>query len=607
VNTLCFSNDGKKIYSGGKDRLLVEWNVEKKTELQAYDIGQDNISSISISKNNRYLAFGSSDKIVYLWNIRKGTPNTATTFLEGHENNVSCVSFSNDNRYLVTGSWDGLIKLWNFESKTIVATLMPLENDNFVISLPNNYYTCTREGLNSVFFRISDSEYPYNQFDLIFNRPDIVLKEIGYGSNELIDNFSKMYEGRLRDLKIDPASLSAKSQLPDLLIENKNEINPINESGSVMLKIKAEDFNSRLYRLILNVNGVPFYGKKGLDLVPLFTFTFNSYVFYSDITIPLNNGLNKIQVSVMNELGTESLRQFLEINYSNPLKEFKPNLFAISIGISNYKDTILNLRYASKDASDFADFIKINENRYRSVSLFKLCDHEATKERILKLKELLKLSDVNDEVMIFISGQGLFDKDLNYYFATYETDARKPGIKGLSLQELESLFDNISSRKRVLFLNTCNSGEVDEEDLERMQKLRNIDCRPLPEEPYSGYGKSSICPVIGAYELQKFGTKGYKKTLEFSKNQFVNLINNSGAVVIASSSNADEYPMNNNGAFTFSILEGLKNLYADSNDDRSITISELKDYVINNVKFLTNDRIKPIVRKEVLDNDFKIW
>jgi uncharacterized caspase-like protein len=59
--------------------------------------------------------------------------------------------------------------------------------------------------------------------------------------------------------------------------------------------------------------------------------------------------------------------------------------------------------------------------------------------------------------------------------------------------------------------------------------------------------------------------------------------------------------------FTYSLLSGLKNGTADQNKDGKITVTELKDFVSQEVERLTDGRQKPTSRKENLEFDFVIW
>jgi hypothetical protein len=62
-----------------------------------------------------------------------------------------------------------------------------------------------------------------------------------------------------------------------------------------------------------------------------------------------------------------------------------------------------------------------------------------------------------------------------------------------------------------------------------------------------------------------------------------------------------------NGVFTYSVLQGLKNGKPDRNGDGIVTVSELESYVIETVGSLTAGAQNPTVRHENLDYDFPVY
>ena len=66
--------------------------------------------------------------------------------------------------------------------------------------------------------------------------------------------------------------------------------------------------------------------------------------------VPLVPGRNKIQVSVLNQQGVESLKQ--TVYTTSTALAVSPDVYVVAIGVSDYKDKAYNLRYAAKDATD---------------------------------------------------------------------------------------------------------------------------------------------------------------------------------------------------------------------------------------------------------------
>jgi uncharacterized caspase-like protein len=99
-------------------------------------------------------------------------------------------------------------------------------------------------------------------------------------------------------------------------------------------------------------------------------------------------------------------------------------------------------------------------------------------------------------------------------------------------------------------------------------------------------------------------------SFELMQELFSGLDKGTGTTVISAAAGkgyALESPLWNNGVFTFSIINGLKNRAADKNRDGTITISELKDYSIKEVQLLTDGQQKPTARRESINYDWKIW
>jgi uncharacterized caspase-like protein len=98
--------------------------------------------------------------------------------------------------------------------------------------------------------------------------------------------------------------------------------------------------------------------------------------------------------------------------------------------------------------------------------------------------------------------------------------------------------------------------------------------------------------------------------VRFQQDWFADLRRGTGAAVISSSS-GNEYSLEGeqwkNGVFTYSLLNGLKNMGADANKDQTVTVSELQTYVIEQVRKLTQGGQNPTVRRENLEHDFVVY
>ena len=309
----------------------------------------------------------------------------------------------------------------------------------------------------------------------------------------------------------------------------------------------------------------------------------NTKQFERTDTIALSIGNNKIQVSVMNELGLENFKYPVYVNYS-PEEIVSSNTYYVGIGVNQFKDASHDLKYCVKDVQDLARAFANNQSRVDTI-LF--TDQEVTKENILALKSYLQdNTTVNDKVIISCSSHGLLDDSLNFYLATYDVDFSNPKERGLKYEELESLLDGIPARQKLLLLDACNSG-----DNERLLIERNKNHYLASNDPKK---KGEEMEVVNK-EIQSF-----QKMNEL----FVNVRNNTGSVVISAAGGLQsaleaievDGKEIKNGAFTFSVLECLA-----KNNSSEIKVNDLKLYVEKRVEEITNGKQKPTSRQETME------
>ncbi len=218
------------------------------------------------------------------------------------------------------------------------------------------------------------------------------------------------------------------------------------------------------------------------------------------------------------------------------------------------------------------------------------------------MKRKFAESAVDDEVMVFVSGHGMLDNNLDFYFGTHDVDFNDPGLRGLKYEDMETLLDGIPARKKLLMIDACHSGEVDKTRLKV-----SADQSVLLAKNMKGLVKSYTYEKEASEEQYQVGIK---TSFELMQELFTNVSKGSGAVVIsaaAGNSYALESDEWKNGVFTYCLLYGLKSKKADFNEDGVITVNELKAYVSKEVERLTNGAQKPTSRSENLEFDFKVY
>lgn len=156
-----------------------------------------------------------------------------------------------------------------------------------------------------------------------------------------------------------------------------------------------------------------------------------------------------------------------------------PNLYAVMVGVSDYKDEELDLKYAAKDANDISAAVAasarklLNSDGKEHVFVYDLTTSEKRyqlpeKNSIKKvLEEIGKKATANDILLLFFAGHGVMQGEKKqFYFLTADasktTAASAVADVGISTAELTEWMkpQNIKAQKRILIFDACNSGQA---------------------------------------------------------------------------------------------------------------------------------------------------
>jgi WD domain, G-beta repeat len=162
VSAIAIDPEGCLLASGGSDRAIYVWDLQRGARVQTFTGHTMDISAIAICPDGQYLASSSFDcpqSNVKVWDLKTGqllhdrlghkksarsvafdaagrvlfsggdkikvwdvrTGERLCTL--GHTSAVHCIAVSGDGQLLASGSSDGKIKLWNLETGTLVRSL----------------------------------------------------------------------------------------------------------------------------------------------------------------------------------------------------------------------------------------------------------------------------------------------------------------------------------------------------------------------------------------------------------------------------------------------------------------------------------------------------
>lgn len=510
-----------------------------------------------------------------------------------HSGVVGEVVFHPNNKWLLSSGDDNQLAILDYRTGKIVLKAVSLyanSKSGIALFAPNNYYMVPASNVSGLHYVQDFNTYSFKQFDYRFNRPDKILQALESPDTALINSYKKAYEKRIKKLGIDTSSFTANYSVPLADFANRNQIVFEQKESQLKLNVVAKDASLTLDRLNVWVNEVPVYGLKGISLKSAQRKSIDTL-----IELPLGAGSNKIEVSVVNVNGIESYRLPLMVNYSPPQKTVA-QLYFVGIGINNFEQQGHNLQWSVKDIRDLA--VKLKGKYGEKITIDTLFDEQVSTANVLALKEKLKQSNVDDKVIVAYSGHGLLNDQYDYFLSTYKVDFNKPEKEGLAYDAFEDLVDHIPARQKLMLIDACHSGEVDKEELQRLNQTQNQlasnGVKANADEASKG---------IKVINAGKNGKVGMKNSFELMQDLFANIGKGTGATII-SAAGGMQYALEKNslknGVFTYSILEYMQ--------QRSTTgIKDLKNRINQRVVELTSGMQQPTSRSENNIVDWNVW
>lgn len=557
-----------------------------------YDLNTRNAQKViddnaeNVFKTDRFIVVATMSHDLLFYNMVDGKVHHR---FSGHSDVVTDVNIHPQGRLVVSSSNDGTVKLWSFESGGLVSTIIPFSNHEFVFVNNDNYYMITKGAMNEIGFKHEGQFFHPEQFDLKYNRPDLVLSGLGFTDSTLIQAYKKAYLKRLKKMDFTEDQIKNEFHLPEIEIKNDLNIPEVTTENFVSLNLQMKDEKYDLDRLNVWVNDVAIYGVSGINLRDN-----KSKTHEQQVKVPLGKGDNKIEVSVLNSSGAESYKKELSVNSSAGKKI--PDLYIVSFGVSKHKDSDFDLTYADKDAKDICAKFESSPN-FDKVYSKSLVNEEVTIENLAEVKPFLDKADINDVVIVFIAGHGVLDDNYDYYFASHDMDFDNPSERGIPYYKIEELLDGIKALKKLLFIDTCHSGELDKDDIQESTKDESED------------GDLIFRRAGRTVELME-NPLGLQSTNELMKSLFMDLRKGTGATVISSSGGAElsiEGSEFKNGLFTYCVIQGLTKNAADLNRDKHISVSELQIYVREEVSRISKGLQTPTSRTQNKELDYQLW
>lgn len=558
-----------------KETVYSEYETESGKELFTKTLAKtpDIIPFHTTSESGKYFAL--SDALGKQFKIYNSNAEEVYDLSESNILMPKCFFIEEQDKVIVTGMSTSLATFIDLKNKKVIGQIANALNDNYFIITPELHYMGSKDFIKNMRFKYKSEMFSFEQFDAYLNQPHQVLRSFGCSDSALIKAYETAYTKRMKVLGIAPGSKINFTAHPDFQYINLNE----ESAGKINFSVSLNKGQGKLKQITVLNNGTQVYSEN-------ITESLSSH-YEKTISLETASGINRFEFIARDENGLESPRT---VRLYNNTKEVKPNLYMVVVASEKFKNTDFDLSYAVKDASDMANMMS-NSKSFGKIEIKKLFNQSFTTDSVKQLKTFFDKANINDVVMVFFAGHGYLDEDLSYYFPTYYTDFSDPKINSVAFKEFEKLFTQMKPIRKLMFIDACFSGEVDEDiyNEDGGEQKKNKDGRDV-----------------------RIAGKAFTQTtaMEMSKAIFSDLRQNSGATIISSAGGTEaafEGEKWKNGLFTHCVLEGLSNFKADNNHDKKITLSELQKFVAEEVNNLSGGKQTPTYRMENTVLDYQLW
>ena len=531
IRAVSFSPDGEYALSGGTDNTVRLWNAKNLTQIKKF-VGHEGIWSVAFSPDGKYVLSGGIDGNIKIWELASGSQ---WKILAGHtgvssiELGVSAKFFPNG-KYVISAG-DASTRIWDVSTGEEVASMIAFEDGEWIITTANGYYNSSPKGDQYLSVKVKGKDYTIEQLRESFYRPDLVNLALSGGSLKELK--------KVADVKPPPVVA---------IVDTPKSIDK--SDAAITLKITDAGGGIGDIRLYLNGSAVMLDSTRGVKVIASNQNEIKTY------KLKLSSGLNSIRAIAFNADNTmQSTDAIYEITAS--FKSIgRPSLYALVIGINEYKNPKLQLNYAVADAALFADTLKKGASAlFDKVEVKQLSSkEETTRENILKELKAMQSLNPDDLFVLYVASHGTVD-DGEYFLITSNvgstrTERLKTDAIGQSV--FKELIGNIPATKKLIIIDTCNAGALGEAIQVAMLT------RGMSEDTAMKILSRAVgSTILSASTSMQEALEGYQ----------------------------------GHGLFTYVLAEGLKGK-ADKGNTGYVKTTELADYVDNEVPIMAENIFK---------------
>ncbi|HWR72230.1 MAG TPA: caspase family protein [Nitrospirota bacterium] len=486
VKYAAFSRDGKHVVAGGTNGSVIVWDVDTARQVMGVEghTGIQGTMSVAFAPDGKHvLSGGGSDGLVKLWDIRTGRTVRTFRVYDGEKTFLPAVimevAFSPDGKYIFSAASDASVRIWNASTGDEVALMVGFLDGEWLAITSEGYYNASERGAQYLTVKYEGRAYTVDQFYDVFYRPDIVaaklrgedigglatitMKDAIKSPPPAVEFVSGPSGSDQPQVKVCYTVRNSGGGIGEVRLFQNGKL--IQSDGYYRDMAKSQSEKQQLLAMSSkaiyeDMRSVSIKGKPGSTS---FTSTPKGDLYEDCSTLDAVPGENEVSVSAFNS-GNTVQSPLKTVKFSSTRKPDPAHLYVLAIGIDQYKDKSVALKYAVKDAKDIEEKLRQqSESLYdpRNIHYILLTNEQATKAAILgKIDELAKTIRATDSFVLFVAGHGVLLQD-QYYMLTHEYDGQVSEQDLISSNEIVEMSKKIRSLSQLFIFDTCHAGGVD--------------------------------------------------------------------------------------------------------------------------------------------------
>lgn len=354
-----------------------------------------------------------------------------------------------DGRLGVVSDSVGLHRAYDLENGALLAEFLATPDGEWLVLTPEGFFAASQNGARLVSVSTGLRAFSVDQVYQALYRPDLVAAKLAGDPDGVVAQAAAELDlGRV--LGSGPAPITRFSLPVEGFAAPAPEID---------IEIELQDEGGGIGRVEWRLNGLT------VDVQTRAAEALLSDAPKATTRMVLEPGQNVIEVVAYNAAGLlASAPRSLTVEWDGVASTEPPALHVLAVGVNDYADGRLALKYAAADAKAFGEAMrKAGTGLFSTVNVVTLLDGDVIAEKLdVAFAEMGKVMKSQDVFLFFLAGHGKTVEG-KYYFIPQDfrfqgDDPFRAG--GIDQDRWQEWAARIKARKSVMIYDTCESGSL---------------------------------------------------------------------------------------------------------------------------------------------------